>query len=257
MGFWMRVASAVLVAGIAASAHAELDPFPTSSAQPTRVVFGVNQIEYFFLVGDQISETIATNAPAVSGAVLDLNIPLNSAQVDIDFAVFLNDTQIGAFSVPTMSTAPIHEEFEFAPITGPEYTLRVTETNEVPPGQGSLTIGTGAAVGSIALRPTPNHYACRQVKDATDPKFVKIADLPVEDSFGAQAIEAKKPIELCTPASQDGSVIVDPSAALCCYQVKAPKVKPPLAVGATDEFGDHEFGVGTTKRICQPCSLVF
>jgi hypothetical protein len=46
------------------------------------------------------------------------------------------------------------------------------------------------------------------------------------------------------------------SAYLCCYKIKAAKLKPPVATTMADEFGTHQLDVGTAKTICQPCNVV-
>ena len=148
----IRLALLSALAFVASPAYAEVDPFPTAAATLTGVSFGATSISFFFDTGDQISEVVTTDDALVSRAIFDLVIPANNSQVQIDFDVFVNDIPIGTLSVPAMQTGPIHQEYDFDPISGPDYTVRLTETTQVPGGQGSLTIGYAAAdAGTLEL----------------------------------------------------------------------------------------------------------
>jgi hypothetical protein len=256
MTAWLRVLVCLGLVLPAGSSLADRDPFPSAGSALEGVgVLDLVSIGYFFETEDAVSETLETSAPVVTRAVFDLQVPYNVAEVPVEFAVTLNNVAVGSVSVPAMQTGLVHAELEFPPVMGPSYAVRIAVAQAVPIGQGSISLGNaGASQSYLELAAPPNHYACRQVKDQTDPKFAKILDLPLEDDLGAELVDVKKPVQICLPAVQDDSPIGDASAVLCCYQIKATKLKPAAAIQTTDEFGTHQLDVSTAKTICQPCA---
>jgi hypothetical protein len=66
--------------------------------------------------------------------------------------VLINGALIGSFAVVDGQTGPVHLDFSFAPITGPNYTVRFEVTNEVPDGYGAHTLGyAGIHAGNVQL----------------------------------------------------------------------------------------------------------
>jgi hypothetical protein len=60
-----------------------------------------------------------------------------TGHVDLDLSI--NGTVVGSFSInPSEMTKSL--TFFFPPITGPNYTIRLEETNTVDPGAGSVLI---------------------------------------------------------------------------------------------------------------------
>jgi uncharacterized repeat protein (TIGR01451 family) len=57
----------------------------------------------------------------------------------VDFNLSINATVVGSFTVLPAETSK-QVSFSFAPISGPNYTIRLEETNTVDPGMGSIVI---------------------------------------------------------------------------------------------------------------------
>lgn len=68
------------------------------------------------------------------------------------------------------------------------------------------------------------------------------------DQFGAATAEAKKPAALCLATSVDGVPASDPSAALVCYALKAPKTS--RQVTTSDAFGALALTVRRPTLLC-------
>lgn len=68
------------------------------------------------------------------------------------------------------------------------------------------------------------------------------------DQFGGATAEAKKPAALCLATSVDGVPAADPSAALVCYALKAPKTA--RQVTTSDAFGALALSVRRPTLLC-------
>ena len=88
----------------------------------------------------QLKATVVTNV-LNSGAEVDWNLEINSVIV-------------GRFRVVEGFTGTLTLARTFAPISGPNYDVTIRVTNEVPSGEGSITLAyAGAWIHGIKLRP--------------------------------------------------------------------------------------------------------
>jgi hypothetical protein len=104
--------------------------------------------------GDSVTETFPTSEPYVKRAIFDFVVPTNvlSGGNSVHWDVLINGVLIGSFTVVQGQTGPVHLDFSFAPITGPNYTIRFEVTNEVPSFQGSHSLGyAGIHAGNVQL----------------------------------------------------------------------------------------------------------
>ena len=97
--------------------------------------------------GDSITQTYTgTGLASVTGLDLSFTIPanfLNSGGV-VDWNVLVTGTAVGSWNwTEGDGTGPVNRAFNFAGIAGAgTYTLEMAVTNNVPPGEGSIGIGT-------------------------------------------------------------------------------------------------------------------
>jgi len=105
----------------------------------------------------------------------------------------------------------------------------------------------GASVGL-------DHFKCWKVKDLKNPRFATIENLPLDDQFGLDNVDVKKPSLLCAPADKDGSGVNDPVTHQCCYKIKGVKLDPAEAVEVDDQFGTLQFEIKKSDLLCQPCT---
>jgi hypothetical protein len=59
---------------------------------------------------------------------------------------------------------------------------------------------------------------------------------------------------LCTPVDKNGEGIIDPTAHLCCYKLKAKALKPPPDVEVVSQFQSSRLTVRVPKLLCAPCT---
>ncbi|MHC4500619.1 MAG: LamG domain-containing protein, partial [Planctomycetota bacterium] len=132
--------------------------FPSASSIVVASVgfIDATKIGYFWSVarGDSVTESFTTSEPSVQQAIFDFVVPTNTLSIGyfVDWNVFINGVLIGNFTVVNGQTGPVHLDFSFAPITGPNYTIRFEVTNEVPFMSGSHTLGyAGIHAGTVQL----------------------------------------------------------------------------------------------------------
>jgi len=58
----------------------------------------------------------------------------------------------------------------------------------------------------------------------------------------------------CSPSSQDGSEIADPTLGLCCYEAQAPQLRTPIIFPIEDEFGALSLQLKKSTTVCKPCT---
>jgi hypothetical protein len=126
-----------------------------------------------------------------------------------------------------------------------EITLRVTAS----PFTSGCAYFRVKQIGNVL-----DDYQCWQAKDLKNPKFVKVLGVSLVDQFAAGTVDAVKPFLVCNPASKNGSQIVDPNAHQCCYKIKGAKLKPPVNVAITDQFGSLQLQATKRGLLCQPCT---
>jgi len=99
-----------------------------------------------------------------------------------------------------------------------------------------------------------DHFKCWKVKDLKNPKFAAVDALPLDDQFGVDDVDVKKPRLLCAPADKDGSGINDPDTHQCCYKIKGAKLDPAQTLEVEDQFGTLQFEIKKSDLLCQPCT---
>lgn len=155
------VAAAGLMTATAGPAAAGHSTFAFPSAGSTVVasdgVVGPGQYGGFWSAarGDSVTETFS-GPVAVNRAVLRLGVPSNSLSAGngVDWAVEVNGQVVGSFSVAAGETGTKVVDLSFPPIAGPDYTVSIRVTNEVPTFGGSIFLAfDGPGAGSLELYP--------------------------------------------------------------------------------------------------------
>jgi hypothetical protein len=99
-----------------------------------------------------------------------------------------------------------------------------------------------------------NHYKCRRAVTATGGVKFSRQKITVADRFQSATVTATRRLGFCSPVSQDGSAIADPSSHLTCYRL----LGGGRAVGdatVTDGFGSHPVSLGALDRLCLPSDI--
>ncbi len=95
--------------------------------------------------------------------------------------------------------------------------------------------------------PIVDHYQCYGVRGDRR----RVADVAVEDQFGRDETDVKRPIRLCLPVDKDGEGIVDRRARLMCYQIKpGPRVNQTVLLD--NQFRTDSVKVRRAKELCVP-----
>jgi probable HAF family extracellular repeat protein/cysteine-rich repeat protein len=105
-----------------------------------------------------------------------------------------------------------------------------------------------------------DHFQCYKAKARPwkgMPNFVPVLGLPLNDQFGAMAVDVRKPMFLCTPVDKNGE---DPTAPehpdrLMCYRVKqvdAVKFAKVTGVFVNNQFGPEQLDVKKPSELCVP-----
>ena len=111
-----------------------------------------SSVGYFWSAnrGDSVTESFAGPA-SVSSYTFDCNIPINFLNNGntVDWNVIINGTVVDSFSVSELSTG-VSVGGSFPAIAGPNYTVSLAVTNEVP-GDGGSTTWRYAGIGNNTL----------------------------------------------------------------------------------------------------------
>ncbi len=147
----------------------------------------------------------------------------------------------------------------------------VSETIESALGVVRLRIGTVAALGVPTLAtgsvggsgPERDHLACYQVKEERGPDTRRGAlRIDVQTSEGVRAVEVRKPVRLCVPASVRGD---DPGAPkhpvdLLCFDARLARdtrvARAPGSelVATRNPFGHEVLKLGAARMLCVPAA---
>ncbi len=111
-------------------------------------------------------------------------------------------------------------------------------------------IGPPAQLAPAAV----DHFQCYSVGSAGK---TRVDDVAVVDQFGAKTLDVKRPSRLCVAADKRDEGVLDASAALMCYEVRAsPGTKPfrgvdgPVSIA--NQFGPDTLLVTRTTELCVP-----
>ena len=141
-----------------ASADAVFD-FPSAASQVVASVGFIDddEVGYFWSAarGDRVSQTFSGPA-SVNAAQLKATVVTNvlNSGAEVDWNLEINSLVVGRFRVVEGFTGTLTLARTFAPISGPNYDVTIRVTNEVPSGEGSITLAyAGAWIHGIKLRP--------------------------------------------------------------------------------------------------------
>lgn len=119
--------------------------FPSANSTVVGSLGFINDYEvgYFWSVdrGDGVSQMFSAS-DCVNRAKLDVEVVRNvlSSGASVNLELVINGVNVGNFTVEEGFTGAISVEFIFPKITGPVYQVELNVTNEVPPGDGSITL---------------------------------------------------------------------------------------------------------------------
>jgi hypothetical protein len=119
--------------------------FPSSSSTVVASIGFINgtEVGYFWSAsrGDSVSQTV--NGPAsVKRAILKVDVVTNSLTpgAEVDWNLYINNVVVGQFKVVSGKTGLVKFKASFGKLRGPSYNILLKVTNEVPAGDGSMTL---------------------------------------------------------------------------------------------------------------------
>lgn len=141
-----------------ASAPAAAQAFPSATSTVIGSVgfIDATQVGYFWSAarGDSVAQTF-TGKKKIKKAILKLDVPTNglAAGAETDWAVIINGTTVGSFTITSGQTGAVKSKSTFAKIKGGTYDVKIAMTNEVAPGDGAITLRyAGDGPHSIKLK---------------------------------------------------------------------------------------------------------
>lgn len=228
---------------------------------PTSVTPG-SVTEYSFEVDTVGSQNLA-----------GLNVSAPDGELQVGGADSANTQMVSLIGDPTVQE--ITHTGPKSPVSG---TVHFSFLWQAPLTQGITTIsawgnavnGNGFVTGDAAqddeldvtVSAIPmgiDSYKCYQGKDLKNPKLTKLkcpAGVQTSDQFTTECVDLQKVKFVCTPVSVDGSVLVDPSAHLICYQIKGAALAPRPNVEVNTQFQTSQFELKKPKLICVPGTKV-
>jgi hypothetical protein len=116
---------------------------------------------------------------------------------------------------------------------------------------------------SLTAPPAPlapaavDHFQCYAVGQAGK---ARVDDIGVVDQFGAKTLDIKRVSRLCVAADKRNEGVIDASAAMLCYEVRASSGTPAFRGVDGDVFIANQFGPDTlmvtrTTELCVPSTL--
>ena len=131
--------------------------FPSSTSTVVASVGFINSTEigYFWSAarGDSVSQTIH-GPSSIKRTILKIDVVENflANGATVDWNVLINGHVLGSFSVVEGQTGLVKFKKRFPKMLGPNYDVQLEVTNEVPAGDGSITLAyAGAFPHSIQL----------------------------------------------------------------------------------------------------------
>jgi hypothetical protein len=143
MTMLVALAPAAARAGSAAPSTTYAFPSATSSVVASVGFIDATQVGYFWSVsrGDSVTETFSGPA-SITQVGLKVSVPTNALNSGayVAWSLEINGTPVARFKVPQGFVGAKKLFKTFSAITGPTYTVKLRVTNEVAPGQGSITL---------------------------------------------------------------------------------------------------------------------
>jgi hypothetical protein len=133
--------------------------FPSSSSTVVGSVGFINETEcgYFWSVsrGDSVTQTFTGGPATITGARLQGTVVSNNLAngARVDWELSINAVVVAKFRIMQGFTGTFSVTRAFSTITGPNYTVKIRVLNEVPVGDGSITLAyAGSSPHTIQLR---------------------------------------------------------------------------------------------------------
>jgi hypothetical protein len=149
-------------------------PFPSATSQVIGSIGFIDddEVGYFWSKnrGDSVTETLS-GPNSIGGYALDVDVIANiiASGQSVSWKVTINNVQVDTFTVPPDFFGTISRTATFSPILGPNYTVKMSVTNEVPHDGGSHSFryaGNGFhQIEFIAAPPCPATVALANVPD--------------------------------------------------------------------------------------------
>jgi hypothetical protein len=151
-----QVSSTLWSEAVISAAALASEDFPSADSTVSPGFLDSTRIGHFWSAskGDEVEESFSTGIPSIGQAIFDFYVPTNVLGLGnyVIWDVLINGVKIGNFTVMDQQIGPVHIDFTFPPIDGPDYIVRFEVTNEVPGGAGSHTLGyAGAHAGTVQL----------------------------------------------------------------------------------------------------------
>ena len=107
---------------------------------------------------------------------------------------------------------------------------------------------------SIEVADPKDSYRCYEAKDLHKPSFRRIRTT-LSDIVATTRVTVTTLDSVCVPTSLDDSPISDPSAYLCCYDIKPTKLAPKQEFELETPFETSGASLKKAARVCVPCSV--
>jgi hypothetical protein len=143
-------------AGAAPLAPAMTFSFPSANSQIVGSVGFVNGCEagYFWSAsrGDSVSQSLR-GGKRINHAILDVSVVENALSngAEVDWSLSINGHTVDSFAVTEGFLGDVHRDVTFPKIRGRNYAVKLFVTNEVPGGDGSITLAYADCGGSHTL----------------------------------------------------------------------------------------------------------
>jgi hypothetical protein len=124
--------------------------FPSSSSTVVGSTGFIDstQVGYFWSAarGDRVSQTFS-GPSSVKRAILKVDVVTNALSngAHVSWDLVINGHVVGHFNVAEGFTGPKTVNVQFHRIVGPSYDVTIRVTNEVAPGEGSMTLAYAGA----------------------------------------------------------------------------------------------------------------
>jgi hypothetical protein len=131
--------------------------YPSANSQIVGSVGFIDgcQVGYFWSKarGDSVTETIG-GPGRIKHAVLNVAVVSNNLNggSEVDWTLSINGKTVDSFVVSEGFLGTVHRDVTFTRINGPNYTVKLAVTNEVPGGGGSVTFAYADCGGAHSIK---------------------------------------------------------------------------------------------------------
>lgn len=125
------------------------------------------------------------------------------------------------------------------------------------------TVLLGFAVAAMLGQPAPagatlDAFKCYKAGTASSAADFVARTVSLADEFETKTTSVRSPASICSPASQDGSVMIDATANLECYKIKDAAGQDAFAsreVESTNVFGTERLQLKKAGQLCVPSEV--